>query len=100
MSAWVPRADGIALVLRVTPRSSREALGKGREGAFAARVNAAPVDGAANAAVIALVAGAFGVAKRDVAILSGEASRDKCVAVTGDSAALAEIAARLYGAAP
>ena len=51
-------------------------------------------------AVIALVASAFGVAKRDVAILSGETSRDKRVGVSGDPATLAEIAERLYGAAP
>lgn len=100
MSAWDARADGIVLAVRVTPRASRETLGPGREGSFAARITAPPVDGAANAAVIALVAKAFGIPRRDVAILSGETSRTKRIALTGDPAALAEIAARLYGTEP
>ncbi len=63
-------------------------------------MNAPPVDGAANAAVIALVAKSFGVPKRAVTILSGETSRDKRVHVAGDPQALAPIAAALYGPAP
>ncbi len=100
MNGFTTREDGIVLTLRVTPRSSREGLARGREGSFAARVNAPPVDGAANAAVIALVARSFAVPKRAVTILSGETGREKRVRVDGDPRVLAEIAAGLYGAAP
>ena len=64
------------------------------------RLAAAPVDGAANAALVPLVAKAFGVAKRDVTIVAGETARLKRLHVRGDAAALAGIAARLYGLAP
>lgn len=55
------------------------------------------MDGAANEALIALVAKAFGVAKRDVALTSGATARIKRLSIKGDSAALAKIAASLYG---
>ena len=83
------------LAVRVTPRSSRASLGPGRDGALAARVTAPPVDGEANAAVIALVAKAFGVARRDVRIVGGGAAREKRLAIAGDPQALAAIAAKL-----
>ena len=79
----------------MTPRASRESLGPGAADHFAARIAAPPVDGAANAALVALVAKAFGVAKRQVTILSGETGRLKRLAIAGDSRALAERAASL-----
>ena len=100
MSAWTERPDGLVLSVRVTPRASREAIAPGPEGSFAVRLKAPPVDGAANAALIAFLAKAFGVAKRDVTILSGETGRTKRIALSSDPAALAQIAARLYGSEP
>jgi uncharacterized protein len=47
------------------------------------RVAAAPEDGKANAAVIRLLADALGMPARDVEIVSGHASRDKTVTLTG-----------------
>jgi uncharacterized protein (TIGR00251 family) len=56
----------------------------GRHGAaWKVRVAAPPEDGKANAAVIRLLADTVGVPARDVAILSGHASRDKTVEVSG-----------------
>jgi len=101
VSGWTLRDDGIVLAVRVTPRSSKEMLGRGREdGGFAARIAAAPVDGEANAALVRLVARTFGVAKRDVTIVGGDTSRAKRVAIAGDASALAGIARRLYEIAP
>lgn len=85
------------LAVRVTPRSSRASLGPGQGGVLAARVTAPPVDGEANTAVVALVAKAFGVPKRDVRIVGGEMSLEKLLAIAGDRQALAAIAARLRG---
>ncbi len=100
MSAWASRPDGLALSVRVSPRASREAIARGPGETFAVRLTAPPVDGEANAALIVFLARAFGLAKRDVTILSGETGRMKRVALAGDPAALAEIAARLYGDEP
>lgn len=86
--------------MRVTPRGGRDSIGPGAPGQFAVRLAAAPVEGAANAALVALVAAAFGVAKRDVTLVSGRASRTKRVAIAGDAEALAKRARTLYGAQP
>ena len=86
--------------MRVTPRGGRDAFGAGTAEHFAARLAAAPVDGAANAALIALVAKSFGVAKRDVALIAGQSARLKRLEIQGDPTALAERAASLYGVDP
>ena len=88
------------IAVRVTPRGGRDAFGAGTTDYFAARLAAAPVDGAANAALIALVAKAFGVAKRDVALIAGQTSRLKRLRISGDSLTLAERASSLYGDGP
>lgn len=82
----------------MTPRGGRDALTAGTEEHFAARVSAPPVEGAANQAVVALVAKTFGVPKRDVALIAGETARVKRLRIEGDPQALARIAAALYGA--
>ena len=99
MPAWTLRDDGIALAVRVTPRVAREAFTAGTSEYFIARLTAPPVEGAANAALIALVAKTFGVRKRDVALISGETGRLKRLLLTGDGTLLAKIAASLYEAA-
>lgn len=83
--------------MRVTPRGGRDALAAGTDEHLAARLAAAPVDGAANKALVALVAKAFGVAKRDVTFVSGDTARLKRLHIAGDAATLAGIAATLRG---
>jgi uncharacterized protein YggU (UPF0235/DUF167 family) len=56
---------------------------------------AAPVDGAANAGLVALVGKTFGVPKRAVTIVAGDTVRLKRLHILGDVATLAEIAAGL-----
>ena len=96
-AAWRALADGLAIVVRVTPRGGRDALTAGTDEHFAARLAAAPVDGAANAGLVALVAKTFGVPKRAVTIVAGETARLKRLHIAGDVATLAEIASALYG---
>ena len=86
--------------MRATPRGGRDALLAGTDEHFLARLAAAPVDGAANDALVALVARHFGVARRDVALIAGHRARTKRVSIAGDAAALAKIAAALYAATP
>jgi uncharacterized protein (TIGR00251 family) len=77
------------LAIRVTPRSARPGIGGWRAGPdgreeLEIRVAEAPADGAANAAIIRLLAQAFGISRSEVAIISGAASRHKRVAIPFD----------------
>ncbi|MDQ1228836.1 DUF167 family protein [Sphingomonas sp. SORGH_AS_0879] len=100
MPAWTSRDDGIQIAVRVTPRGGRDALTAGTEEHFAARLSAPPVDGAANAALVPLVAKHFGVPKRAVTIVAGETARLKRLHVAGDPQKLARLAEALYGDTP
>lgn len=71
------------LTVRLTPRASHEEIAGERDGAILVRVTAPPVEGAANAALVRLLAKALRVPKGAVAIVSGETSRTKVVEVTG-----------------
>jgi uncharacterized protein (TIGR00251 family) len=71
------------LRLRVAPGASRSAV-VGRHGpAWKVRVAAAPEAGKANDALVRLLAETLSVPARDVEIVSGYASRDKVVALSG-----------------
>jgi len=99
LNDWRTTQDGIEIAVRVTPRSSRNELSPG-PGHVMARLNSPPVDGAANAALIELVANHFGVAKRNVRLIAGDRARLKRLAIAGDAEALAKIADALYQAEP
>ena len=77
------RWEGKTLLLqvRVQARASRPGLGAVRDERLRLRVSSPPVDGRANAEIVALVAGAFGVAKSRVRIRRGIASREQEVEV-------------------
>jgi uncharacterized protein (TIGR00251 family) len=96
MAAYRLQGDGIVLAVRLTPRGGRDAidglaeLANGQEVALA-RVRAAPAEGAANAALVALLAEAFGVPKSRVTIVAGPTARTKRVKVLGNAKALAAI---------
>ena len=77
------------LPVRVTPRSAKPGIGGWREGAdgreaLEVRVAEAPADGAANEAVIRLLAKGLGVSRSELSIISGAASRHKRVAIPFD----------------
>lgn len=67
------------LRLKVKPGSRVEQLLELDDGSWLARIKAPPVDGKANAALIALVARHFGLRKAQVHIKSGAAGRSKLV---------------------
>jgi hypothetical protein len=77
------RGEAVTFRVRVAPRSGREGITGVHGGAIKVSLTAPPVDGAANAALVRLLAKALGVAKRDVAIVRGESSRDKVIEVRG-----------------
>ena len=92
--------DGIRLRLRVTPKSRRPgpqgfvdlpAEGNAAAGvALKFGINAAPEDGKANAAVIALLAKHLSVAKAAISVAAGAKDRRKLVDIRGHPAALAQ----------
>ena len=71
------------LEVRVIPRAGRSGIAGVRDGALLVKLAAAPVDGAANAELIAVLAEALGLPKRSIEIVSGERSRSKRVRVAG-----------------
>jgi uncharacterized protein len=79
--------DEALLHLRVTARARRDALGPLVDGVLAVRLAAPPVDGAANKALIALLAEGLGVPKSAVRLESGAHGRRKRVSVSGLSTA-------------
>lgn len=81
------RADIAALIddrgrlaVRVTPGAREEILAV-VDGKLLAKVRARPADGAANAAVITLLARTLGVPKTSLELLRGATSREKVVQV-------------------
>ena len=106
---WGALPAGVRLAVRLTPRADADALGGVREAApgrlcLLARVTAPPAAGAANAALVALVAKALGVPKSAVRLAAGETSRLKTLEIAGDparlEAALEALAARPSPSAP
>jgi uncharacterized protein len=73
--------------IRVIPRSGRPGISGTRDGAWVVRLNTPPVEGAANAELVDVLADTLGLPRRCVAIVAGERSRHKRVRVAGlDSA--------------
>jgi len=72
------------IAVRVTPRSSRDAVeGVDDAGQLRLRVTAPPADGAANTAVIKLLAKELGVPKGAVNVVSGATGRHKRLRIDG-----------------
>jgi hypothetical protein len=74
------------LAIHVTPRSAKPGIGGWRMGAdgreaLEVRVAEAPADGAANDAVVKLLAKALGISRSEVRIAAGATSRHKRVEV-------------------
>ena len=71
------------------PRSPNNRIDGVRDGRIVVRVTAAPVDGAANEAVIATIAAALDLPRRAIRVAHGDTSRNKTIEITGlDSAAV------------
>ena len=83
-------AGGTLLDVRVMPRAPRSAVAGVRDGALLVRLAAAPVDGAANDALLTLLARALDVPRRGLAIVAGGRSRRKRIEVAGLAPAVVE----------
>lgn len=93
MAFWSDTPEGLEVRVRVTPKGGRDGLdgiaqlADGRD-VLKVRVRVAPEDGAANAAVGKLLAGAAGIAASQVTLVSGATARLKTFRLKGDAAAL------------
>lgn len=90
----------MALTVRVKPRASRDAIEGEREGALVVRLQASPVEGAANAALLRVLGRALDVPPSAVRIRSGATGRRKRVEVTGVSPADARARLRAAVSSP
>lgn len=81
----------VRFAVRLTPRGGRDAVeGVGEDGTLSCRVSAPPVEGAANEALVRLLAAELGLPRSAVAIVGGATARTKQVAVeVADATALA-----------
>ena len=79
------RDGGITFDVQVVPRASRDRLGPVHGDRLKVQLTAPPVDGAANDALVALVAKSLGCPRGDVAIVRGHTGRKKTVRVAGSS---------------
>jgi uncharacterized protein (TIGR00251 family) len=76
--------------IRVTPRSAKPGIGDWREDAdgreeLEVRVAESPNDGAANEAVVKLLAKALGIGRSELSIISGRTDRHKRIAIPFDA---------------
>lgn len=94
-SADTPADSTTALPLWIQPRAASDAVVGERQDMVAIRLQAPPVDGAANAALIRFLARQLGCSAAAVHLLRGERGRRKWVAVEGLTAA--ELRRRLLG---
>jgi len=83
-------AQGPTFPVRVQPRARRDEVAGLQAGCLRVRLQAPPVEGKANKALVRFLAQVLGVSRSQVELVSGERSRTKRVLVRGgEPAALA-----------
>jgi len=71
----------VILEIKVKPRSRMSSLEQAPDGTWIAKLKSPPVDGKANAELVALVAERFGCRKAAVSIKAGAGGRTKLIKV-------------------
>ena len=82
--------SGAFLNVRVIPRAAKSQITGRRDDALLVRLNAPPVDGAANTELMKLLAQVLGIPKRNIEIVAGHRSRTKRLKITGVTSAEVE----------
>ncbi len=77
----MPGSDELRIEIRLTPRAGSDRLDGVVDGGLRCRVAAPPVDGAANEALVRLLAHELDVPPSVVRLVSGERGRRKVVAI-------------------
>lgn len=94
MSWLVTTADSVILTLKVTPRAKRTEVSGFDPDWIRLRIQAPPVDGKANEAIIAFFADTFHIHRRAVEICTGDTSRLKRIKLRG----VTDVTARAWAA--
>ncbi len=79
------RSGAVRFTVRVQPRASRTELAGVQQGALKVRLQAPPVDGAANEALVEFLSDTLDVPRRMIRIVAGDTSRSKVVEIVGIS---------------
>lgn len=87
MVRFTEKDGALIFAVRVVPRASKSEIVGETDGALKIRISAPPVDDAANAELIKILAKHFKVAKSAIEILKGQTSKTKLVKITGATAA-------------
>src|SRR5207244_9093280 len=87
-------APSTRLAVRVQPRASRDEVTGWRGMTLCLRLTAPPVEGAANAACAAFLAGLLGLKRSEIRVVAGEKSREKQLQVSGLTFAAIQAQAR------
>lgn len=83
--------NGAAIIdVRVIPRASRSEVVGLHDGALKVRIASPPVDGAANAELIKVLAKHFGVSKSEIDIIGGQTSKNKRIKIANLSQSVFE----------
>ncbi|GAB4469890.1 MAG: hypothetical protein OHK0044_12160 [Burkholderiaceae bacterium] len=84
LPAWITAASGAAVIaLHVQPGARRSAVVGVHGGRLKLALQAPPVEGRANEALVAYLAATLRIPRRQVLLVAGEHSRDKRVEVRG-----------------
>jgi uncharacterized protein (TIGR00251 family) len=87
-AGWVRETpDGVSLDVKVIPRAGVTRVAGVREGRLLVRLAAAPVDGAANDALVAFLSEILKLPGRNIRVESGARSRTKQVRIAGTTVA-------------
>lgn len=79
----VEKDGSVIFVVRVVPRASKSEIVGEYEDALKVKLISPPVDGAANAELIKLLAKRLGVSKSAIEISSGRTSKSKTITIHG-----------------
>lgn len=78
---------GLLLAVRVVPGAKKSVIAGEEHGRLKVRLQAPPVEGKANRALLEVLAAALGLKKNRLRIIAGEKARDKTVLLDGISEA-------------
>lgn len=85
---WIREtAKGVLLPVRAVPRASKDEIHGVHGNALKVRLQAPPVEGKANAALIRFLSGALDIPRSQISIAAGETGRNKAVLFAGISKA-------------
>jgi uncharacterized protein (TIGR00251 family) len=79
---FTEKDNALTFTVRVVPRASKSEVVGAHDGALKVRIAAPPVEGAANAELVKLLAKTFDVSKAQVEIVGGQASKTKQVKIS------------------